>query len=137
MSVKEFFAFGSIKQTVVEFLKVRADFNLLDRKFKKSFRAHINKHSSLQQASASHPLNNQTNFLDQKDDQLLDYFVSDGFHSVKCVFSDTCRQLFESTYPESVKISSIINMLVCVPNFRIELRAPYTQGNQGQQEGVD
>ena len=58
MSVKEFFAYGSIKLAVTEFLKVRADFNVLDRKFKKSFRAHINKHSSLQQASANHPLNN-------------------------------------------------------------------------------
>lgn len=89
MSVKEFFAFASIKQTVLEFLKVRADFNTLDRKFKKPFRAHINKHSSLQQNN-----NNQTSLTaisTEKDDKLLDYFISDGFHSVKCVFSDTCQ----------------------------------------------
>jgi len=47
MSVKEFFAFASIKPAVVEFLKIRADFQALDSKFKKPFRAHINKHSQL------------------------------------------------------------------------------------------
>ena len=44
MSVKEFFAFPSIKLTVIEFLKTKADFSILDAKFKKPFRAHINKH---------------------------------------------------------------------------------------------
>ena len=46
MSVKEFFAFSSIKPTVLEFLKTKADFEALDAKFKKPFRAHINKHSA-------------------------------------------------------------------------------------------
>ena len=44
MSVKEFFAFANIKQTVIEFLKNRADFESLQEKNKKPFRAHINKH---------------------------------------------------------------------------------------------
>ena len=49
MSVKEFFAFSSIKPTVLEFLRSRADFDSLENKFKKPFRAYINKHSSVQQ----------------------------------------------------------------------------------------
>ena len=44
MSVKEFFAFANIKQTVIEFLKNKADFETLPDKNKKTFRAHINKH---------------------------------------------------------------------------------------------
>lgn len=44
MSVKEFFAFSNTKQTVLEFLKIKADFETLSDKFKKPFRAHINKH---------------------------------------------------------------------------------------------
>lgn len=46
MSVKEFFAFANIKQTVIEFLKNRAEFESLPEKNKKPFRAHINKHTS-------------------------------------------------------------------------------------------
>ena len=44
MSSKEFFSFSSLKPTVLEFLKNRADFSILDAKFKKPFRAYINKH---------------------------------------------------------------------------------------------
>ena len=46
MSVKEFFAFANVKQTVIEFLKNKADFETLPDKNKKAFRAHINKHLS-------------------------------------------------------------------------------------------
>lgn len=45
MSVKEFFAFANIKIAAVEFLKMKADFDVLPSKHKKPFRAHINKHS--------------------------------------------------------------------------------------------
>ena len=51
MSVKEFFAFPSIKLTVIEFLKNRSDFDSLPDKFKKPFRAHVNKHQAQQSAS--------------------------------------------------------------------------------------
>jgi hypothetical protein len=44
MSVKEFFAFANIKQTVIEFLKNRGDFETLPAKNKKPFRGHINRH---------------------------------------------------------------------------------------------
>ena len=57
MSVKEFFAFSSIKPTVLEFLRMRADFEALERKFKKPFRAYINKHASVQQGQRSAPAN--------------------------------------------------------------------------------
>ena len=41
MSVKEFFAFPVLKQTVIEFLKNKGDFESLPDKHKKHFRAHI------------------------------------------------------------------------------------------------
>ena len=44
MSVKEFFAFANIKQSVIEYLKNKSDYESLSDKFKKPFRAHINKH---------------------------------------------------------------------------------------------
>lgn len=45
MSVKEFFAYAVIKQTVIEFLKNKGDFEHLNARHKKPFRAHINKFS--------------------------------------------------------------------------------------------
>lgn len=42
MSVKEFFAFSVLKQSVIEFLKNKGDFNALGSKYKKPFRGHIN-----------------------------------------------------------------------------------------------
>ena len=72
MSVKDFFAFASIKLLVVEFLKAKTDFTLLHHRFKKPFRAHINKHD------------------------LSDFFfVSDGFNSVKCGFTPKLQESFE------------------------------------------
>ena len=118
MSVKEFFAFSSIKPTVLEFLRSRADFDSLENKFKKPFRAYINKHSSVQQGLRSAPANQV------EDDQLMDFFVSDGFHSIKCLFSDRCKETFGQAYPSSVKISTILNMLICIQSFKVEIRAP-------------
>ena len=123
MSVKEFFAFSSIKPTVLEFLRSRADFPALERKFKKPFRAYINKHSSVQGQR-----NAPANQVD--DDQLLDFFVSDGFHSIKCLFSERCKERFGEVYPGSVKIASIVNMLICVQSFRVEMRAPFALADQ-------
>ena len=64
--------------------------------------------------------------------QLQAFFVSDGFHSVRCVFSDLCRKLFEHTYPESVNIAQIVNMLICVQAFRVELRVPFSLVQKGE-----
>ena len=119
MSVKEFFAFSSIKPTVLEFLKHRADFSGLEARFKKPFRAYINRHSSVQQGQRSAPQNHTD------DEHLVDFFVSDGFCSIKCLFSDQCKEMFEQVYPSSVKISTILNMLICIQSFRIEIRAPF------------
>ena len=41
MSIKEFFAFSVLKQTVIEYLKNKSDFNTLGIKYKKPFRGHI------------------------------------------------------------------------------------------------
>ena len=35
-----------------------------------------------------------------------------------------CRKAFDSTYPESLRIYNIINMLISVQSFRVELRVP-------------
>ena len=58
MSVKEFFAFANIKQTVIEFLKAKADFENLHEKYKKPFRAHINKHQGALLGQATSALEN-------------------------------------------------------------------------------
>jgi hypothetical protein len=71
MSVKEFFAFANIKLSVIEFLKSKSDFEALHPRHKKPFRAHINKHHD--------------------EDP---FFVSDGFNSIKCRFSEICKKNF-------------------------------------------
>ena len=43
MSFKEFFAFSNLKQSVIEFLKSHGDFDHLHDRFKKPFRANLNK----------------------------------------------------------------------------------------------
>ena len=53
-----------------------------------------------------------------------DYFVSDGFHSLKCHFSSACREAFDKAYPSSIRIFNIVNMLICVQNYYVELRCP-------------
>jgi len=82
MSVKEFFAFGSLKLTVIEYLKNKADFDTLHDKFKKPFRAHINKH---QEPNSGAQPGGETSSGDLN--EYAGFFVSDGFHSVKCHFS--------------------------------------------------
>ena len=103
---------------MLEYLKTKADFDVLPDRFKKPFRAHINKHQGLQGA--------QHSFNDSGSDPTAysDYFVSDGFHSVKCSFSQACREEFERAYPSSVKIHTIVNMLICVQSYKLELRFP-------------
>jgi hypothetical protein len=100
MSVKEFFAFANIKIAVVEFLKQKADFEGLAPRHKKPFRAHINKHSSSESSE--------------------DYFASDGFNSIRCVFSETCKENFSKLYPESLKISNTVNMLICIQSYFLQ-----------------
>jgi hypothetical protein len=109
MSVKEFFAFANIKQTVIEFLKNRSDFETLPAKSKKPFRGHINRYHQPTTAN----LNNNSDPL-PTDNQYSDYFVSDGFNSIKCHFSEVCKETFGKMYPQSIKIYNIVNMLICI-----------------------
>ena len=51
-----------------------------------------------------------------------DYFVSDGFHSIKCCFSEICKENFDRIYPSSVRIFNIVNMLICIQSYYLELR---------------
>lgn len=116
MSVKEFFAFGSLKATVIEYLKNKADYENLQDKFKKPFRAHINKHQ--EPNAGAEPVGENREI-----DEYSGFFVSDGWHSIKCHFSKKCRKAFEELYPTSVRISNLVNMLIAVESFSVELRS--------------
>jgi Shelterin complex subunit, TPP1/ACD len=109
MSVKEFFAFANIKIAVVEYLKMKADYETLPSKHKKPFRAHINKHSS--QIGANLPAHESENAANSN---YTDYFASDGFNSIRCIFSQICKESFERLYPASIKIYNTVNMLICI-----------------------
>lgn len=54
------------------------------------------------------------NLIAQQNENLNDYFLSDGFNSIKCVFSDLCRENFSKSYPSSIKISNTVNMLLLI-----------------------
>ena len=111
MSVKEFFAFANIKIAVVEFLKQKADFEGLASRHKKPFRAHINKHSNSESCE--------------------DYFASDGFNSIRCMFSETCKENFSLVYPQSLKIANTVNMLICIQSYYLRVAgADETFGTQ-------
>ena len=96
MSVKDFFAFANIKQTVIEFLKNKSDFESLCAKHKKPFRGHINRHL---QAPTATPGKDTDHHEPPSTDPYSDYFVSDGFNSIKCHFSDLCKEAFGKMYP--------------------------------------
>ena len=119
---------------MIEFLKNKADFETLPDKNKKSFRAHINKHLSNTAYKGTVGTNApghlpqesvQNSGPDKENTSSLyaDYFVSDGFHSIKCAFSPICKENFERSYPSSIKIFNIVNMLICVHSYRLELRS--------------
>ena len=124
MSVKEFFAFPNIKQTVIEFLRAKADFDSLSIKHKKPFRAHINKHQTTtavnnltaEMESISAAVSGTTSVVQNNlnNREYADYFVSDGFNSIKCHFSEVCKENFERMYPLSIKIFHTVNMLICI-----------------------
>jgi hypothetical protein len=96
MSVKDFFAFANIKQTVIEFLRNRSDFDSLPARNKKPFRGHINRH--FQQPANPTPGKEEPE-SSGTNDPYSDYFVSDGFNSIKCHFSELCKETFGRMYP--------------------------------------
>ncbi|CDW81589.1 UNKNOWN [Stylonychia lemnae] len=97
MSIKEYFAIPIIKQKVLDFLKAKGDFEQLHQKHKRSFRAHVQEYEG-------------------------DFFICDDQHQIKCVFSNICKEKFEQRYPSSVKIYNIVNMLVCVQEYQLQLQ---------------
>ena len=109
MSVKDFFAFSNIKQTVIEFLKNRSNFETLPSRNKKPFRGHINRYHQGPATKEQEP-----QIISGTNDPYSDYFVSDGFNSIKCHFSDLCKESFDRMYPSSIKIYNIVNMLICI-----------------------
>ena len=114
---------------MIEFLKNKADFENLHEKYKKPFRAHINKHQGAILGGETAPLESGSVLLDQAErgkTVYSDYFVSDGFHSVKCHFSNECKEAFDRAYPTSIKIFNTVNMLICVQSYFVELRSPVT-----------
>jgi hypothetical protein len=119
MSVKEFFAYANIKQTVVEFLKNKGDFESLQPKHKKPFRAHINKHLNTTQASTNVNMSTEAfnTSIEASTSSAGDFFASDGFNSIKCLFSEQCKEQFEHRYPKSLKIFNTVNMLICIQSY--------------------
>lgn len=53
------------------------------------------------------------------------YYVSDGFHQIKCVFSDICMANFEEMYPSCIKLKDIVNMMICVYDYELQLVTPF------------
>lgn len=91
MSVKEFFAYSNIKQAVVEFLKNKGNFESLQARHKKPFRAHINKHNSsayVPQTVALNTVLESVAIENNLNTSAGDFFASDGFNSIKCQFSE-------------------------------------------------
>lgn len=95
MSVREFFAFSVLKQSVIEFLKNKGDFDALGHKHKKPFRGHI----KCEKREKPNLINEKIQYLGpfgeikpfenlDKNSADLDYFISDGFHQIKCQFSE-------------------------------------------------
>jgi hypothetical protein len=57
-----------------------------------------------------------------EDEANLDLFVSDGFNSIKCQFSQCCKEAFQKIYPASLKIYNTVNMLICVQKYSLEVK---------------
>ena len=138
MSVKEFFAFSVLKQSVIEFLKNKGDFDALGQKYKKPFRGHIKCETkdkpNHQNAKIEYvgPYGKIRPFeLPNSNSAKIDseYYISDGFHQIKCQFSEECIKKFESKYPSSITFESIINMLVCVYDYKLILETPFKNRN--------
>ena len=127
MTVKEFFAYANIKIAVIEFLKQKADFEKLSAKHKKPFRAYINKHSVTAFGAPSRKKEDEEK---EASSPYSDYFVSDGYNSIRCVFSEVCKEMFERRYPGSLKIYNTANMLICIMAYTLQVRtnnALYTE----------
>ena len=103
MSIKEFFAFSILKPQIIEFLRHKGDFSSLSPKYKKPFRAHFLYDSNR-------------------------FFVSDGFNQIECNFSDQAQQKFYEIYPQSVKMTDLVGMLICIFQYTLNLEIP--QKNQ-------
>ena len=61
--------------------------------------------------------------------EYADYFVSDGFNSIKCHFSEVCKEKFERIYPSSIKIYNTVNMLICIQQYQLQIRTVETLDN--------
>ena len=138
MSVKEFFAFSVLKQSVIEFLKNKGDFDALGQKYKKPFRGHIKvetrEKSNLQNEKIQYvgPFGNLRPFQSENSNKATsdtEYYISDGFHQIKCQFSKNCIDKFQSKYPGSIQIENIVNMLVCVYDYTLILETPFKNRN--------
>jgi hypothetical protein len=48
--------------------------------------------------------------------------VSDDYSSIRCDFSQECKERFSARYPESLKIYNVANMLVCLQEYELLLK---------------
>jgi hypothetical protein len=115
---------------VVEFLKNKGDFETLHLKHKKPFRAHINKHLNVNlplvaqaHQSITEPFNANSALDNSANSYSGEFFASDGFNSIKCLFSEQCKEQFEHRYPKSLKIYNTVNMLICIQSYQLFIKS--------------
>ncbi len=97
MSVKDYFAHPTIRNKVIEFLKSKGDFDYLHQKHKRPFRAYITEQDG-------------------------EYFVSDDYNQIRCIFSNECKERFAERYPSSLSVYKVANMLVCLQDYDLVLQ---------------
>jgi len=103
MSIKDFFTIAVLKNSAIEFLKNRAEFDTLSFKYKKPFRGQVlptDVHSKYTPTAPG-------------------FRISDGSNTIQCTYSDECLRRFEDTYPSCVKITDLNNLVVCVQQFKM------------------
>lgn len=129
MSIRDFFSQSALKQSAIEFLKNKADFKTLSSKYKKAFRGilvprdKLHQHQPLKIYKSPFDMSKVDKPANREKEATL--LVSDGFHSLPCVFSEECMLDFEDSYPSCIKIHEVTNMLVCVPDFEIILHSSF------------
>jgi hypothetical protein len=123
MSIRDFFSNSFLKQSALEFLKCKADFNNLASKHKKAFRGVLLPRDGIfskkYQKTYKGPLDVSDLESSVNPNQQARLIVSDGYNSVPCTFSEDCIEDFEDNYPSCIKIHEVTNMLVCILDFKI------------------
>lgn len=54
-----------------------------------------------------------------------EYLISDGFHTVKAIFTKECQEEMEDIYPSCINVHTLDNRLLCIKDYEIELKMPF------------